>query len=136
MGAGWQIVAFPVVLPWREEFWTLPLYFPDLKVGVAPGWPNQLPYQGLPLPPEAEDPGRDLHGFHPGELHQWQAYNEYQQSQDEGEDDLIQSIRQYEGASTPKPQSPLDPWHLAWQLEKMQADQEADGEWTERRPAL
>jgi hypothetical protein len=30
MGSAWHIVAFPVILPWREEFWTLPLYFPDL----------------------------------------------------------------------------------------------------------
>ena len=47
MGSAWHIVAFPVILPWREEFWTLPLYFPDLKVGVIPGWPEQLPYQGM-----------------------------------------------------------------------------------------
>ena len=50
MGSDWNIVAFPVILPWRDEFWTLPLYFPDLKVGVTPGWPAQLPYQGMPLP--------------------------------------------------------------------------------------
>ena len=125
MKAGWQVVAFPVILPWREEFWTLPLYFPDLKLGVAPGWPNNLPYQGLPLPPEAQAPGRELNGFHPGDLKQWQAFKEYQQAQDEREDDLIRAIRQYEAASTPIPESSPDPWHLAWQLEKMQADQEA-----------
>ncbi|MDD2903678.1 MAG: hypothetical protein PHU44_14735 [Syntrophales bacterium] len=125
MKAGWQIVAFPVILPWREEFWTLPLYFPDLKIGVAPDWPSNLPYQGLPLPPEAQAPGRELKGLHPGDLKQWQAFKEYQQTQNESEDDLIKAIRQYEAAATPKPESHLDPWHLAWQLEKMQADQEA-----------
>jgi len=125
MKAGWQIVAFPVILPWREEFWTLPLYFPDLQVGVTPGWPHNLPYQGLPLPPEAQAPGRELKGFHTGDLKQWQAFKEYQQAQEEREDDLIKAIRQYEAAATPKPESPLDPWSLAWQLEKMLADQEA-----------
>lgn len=125
MGTGWQIVAFPVILPWREEFWTLPLYFPDLKVGVATDWPHQLPYQGLPLPPEAELSARDLKGFQPGELQQWHAFKEYRQAQEEREDDLIQAIRQYEAAAASEPQSPLDPWRLAWQLEKMQADQEA-----------
>lgn len=125
MEGEWQIVAFPVILPWREEFWTLPLYFPDLKVGVAPDWPGKLPYQGLPLPPEAEIPAGNLKGYHPGELHQWQAYQEYRQAQDEREDDLIKAIRQYEADLPPKPQSPLDPWRLVWQLEKMQADQEA-----------
>jgi hypothetical protein len=125
MVAGWQIVAFPVILPWREEFWTLPLYFPDLKLGVAPDWPNGLPFQGLPLPPEAEVPARHLQGFHLGELQQWQAYKEYRQAQDETEDNLIQAIRQYGAAPTSTPPSSLDAWRLAWQLEKMQADQEA-----------
>jgi hypothetical protein len=124
MEAGWQIVAFPVILPWREEFWTLPLYFPDLKVGVAPDWPGKLPYQVLPLPPEAEVPARNLQGFHPGELHQWEAYKEYRQAQEEGGDDLVQAIRQYEGASSSEPKPAVDAWSLAWQLEKMQADQE------------
>ena len=125
MGAEWQIVAFPVILPWREEFWTLPLYFPDLRVGVAPGWPGKLPYQVLPLPPEAEVQARDLKGFHPGELHQWHAFKEYRQAQEEREDDLIQSIRRYGAAPASEPPSPLDAWRLAWQLEKMMADQEA-----------
>jgi len=125
MKARWQIVAFPLILPWREEFWTLPLYFPDLKVGVAPGWPDTLPYQGLPLPPEAEASARNLQGFHPGEIQQWQAYNEYRQAQEERDDDLIKAIRQYDAASKTEPDSPLDPWRLVWQLEKMQSDQEA-----------
>ncbi|MBI4643219.1 MAG: hypothetical protein HY743_05705 [Deltaproteobacteria bacterium] len=125
MAAEWQIVAFPVILPWREEFWTLPLYFPDLKVGVAPGWPGKLPYQGLPLPPEAEVSIRDLKGFQPGELHQWQAFKEYRQAQEEREEDLIQAIRRYGAAPASEPPSPLDAWRLAWQLEKMMADQEA-----------
>lgn len=125
MGGGWQIVAFPVILPWREEFWTLPLYFPDLKVGVVPGWPGNLPYQSLPLPPEAEAPGRELVGFKPGELHQWQAFKEYRRAQEEQEDDLIQAIRRYGAAAAAEPEAPVDAWGLAWQLEKMQADQEA-----------
>lgn len=125
MAAGWQVVAFPVILPWREEFWTLPLYFPDLKVGVTPGWPNQLPYQGLDLPPEVEAEIRELKGFQPGDLRQWQAFKEYRQAQEDRDDDLIQAIRQ--GTATPpKPPGDLpDAWHLAWQMEKILADQEA-----------
>jgi hypothetical protein len=125
MAAEWQVVAFPVILPWREEFWTLPLYFPDLKVGVTPGWPNQLPYQGLDLPPEAATGGRELKGYQPGDLRQWQAFKEYRQAQEDRDDDLIQAIRQ--GTATPpKPPGDLpDAWNLAWQMEKILADQEA-----------
>lgn len=124
MGAGWQTVAFPVILPWREEFWTLPLYFPDLKVGVAPGWPPQLPYQGMPLPPEAEAPPQELKHYHPGELRQWEAFEAYQKAQGE-EIDILQALRgQAEESGAAKKASP-QAWPLAWQLEKMQADQEA-----------
>ncbi len=125
MGSGWNIVAFPVILPWRDEFWTLPLYFPDLKVGVTPGWPPQLPYQGMPLPKEAEVHPRELEHYKPGDLRQWQAFENYQRGQ-EGEGDLIQAIRGYGQGAPPAPPSSLpDPWSLAWQLEKMQADQDA-----------
>jgi hypothetical protein len=125
MMPGWQIVAFPVILPWREEFWTLPLYFPDLKVGEARGWPGSLPYRGLPLPPEAVAPAGETKGLRPGELRQWQAFKEYRQAQEEGEDDLIQAIRRYGEASQPVESGALLAWRLAWQLEKMQADQES-----------
>ncbi|MHB8069578.1 MAG: hypothetical protein ACYDIC_16930 [Desulfobaccales bacterium] len=125
MAAEWQVVAFPVILPWREEFWTLPLYFPDLKVGVIPGWPDKLAYQGLPLPPEAEASGRELKGFKPGELHQWQAFKEYHRVQEDREDDLIQAIRQGRAAASSSPELLPDAWHLAWQMEKLLADQEA-----------
>jgi hypothetical protein len=124
MAAGWQMVAFPVILPWREEFWTLPLYFPDLKVGVIPGWPGNLPYQGLPLPPEAAASGRELKDFKPGDLKQWQAFKEYRQAMENGEDDLIQAIRRGTAAA-PKPEHLPDAWNLAWQMEKILADQEA-----------
>ena len=125
MGSGWNIVAFPVILPWRDEFWTLPLYFPDLKVGVTPGWPAQLPYQGMPLPKEAEVHPRELQHYKPGDLRQWQAFENYQRGQGEGSD-LIQAIRGYGEPATPAPAPPLpDAWSLAWQLEKMQADQDA-----------
>jgi hypothetical protein len=125
MGSGWNIIAFPVILPWRDEFWTLPLYFPDLKVGVTPGWPSQLPYQGMPLPKEAEVHPRELEHYKPGDLRQWQAFENYQRGQGE-EGDLIQAIRGYGEPTKPTPSPvPPDPWSLAWQLEKMQADQDA-----------
>jgi hypothetical protein len=126
MANGWQLVAFPLILPWRPEFYTLPLYFPDLQVGVIPGWPADLPYQGLPLPPEAQITAPDLKHYQPGELRQWQAFADYQQSRDEG--DLVQALKGYAGAPPPPPSETAprpDPWTLAWQLEKMQADQEA-----------
>ncbi|MEW6657928.1 MAG: hypothetical protein AB1424_04655 [Thermodesulfobacteriota bacterium] len=125
MAAGWQAVAFPVILPWREEFWTLPLYFPDLQVGVIPGWPSQLSYRGLSLPPEAEAAGREFKGFRPGEMQQWQAFKEYRAAQEDGEDDLIQAIRRGTGAPAPQSGDLPDPWNLAWQMEKLLADQEA-----------
>jgi hypothetical protein len=124
MGSGWNIVAFPVILPWRDEFWTLPLYFPDLKVGVTPGWPAQLAYQGMPLPQEAQVHRRELEHYKAGDLRQWQAFENFQRG--EGEGDLIQAIRGYGTVSTPAAPSPSpDAWSLAWQLEKMQADEEA-----------
>jgi len=126
MGSSWHIIAFPVILPWREEFWTLPLYFPDLKVGVIPGWPEQLPYQGMPLPLEAEVNSRELQHYNPGDLRQWQAFADYRREQEEAGDNLLQAIRGYGQGAAPEPQSPRPgAWSLAWQLEKMQADQEA-----------
>jgi hypothetical protein len=126
MGSAWRIVAFPVILPWREEFWTLPLYFPDLKVGVTPGWPEQLPYRGMPLPAEAQINPRELQHYQPGDLSQWQAFENYRRDQAEEGENLIQAIRGYgePPASEPQPPPP-SAWSLAWQLEKMQADQEA-----------
>jgi hypothetical protein len=124
MESGWQIIAFPVILPWREEFWTLPLYFPDLRVGVIPGWPPQLPYQGMPLPLEAQPHPQELKHYQPGDLRQWQAFRDFQREQGE-EADLLQILRHYGEAAAPEPPPSPDAWSLAWQLEKMQADQEA-----------
>jgi len=126
MASNWQIVAFPLILPWREDFWTLPLYFPDLKVGVASGWPGQLPYQGLSLPPEAQIGPREYKHYKPGELHQWTAFEKYQQNWTEA-GDLLEDLRHYgrvERAPLPPDSSP-DLWSLAWQIEKLQSDQEA-----------
>jgi hypothetical protein len=121
----WQLAAFPLILPWRREFWTLPLYFPDLQFGVIPDLPQGLPYQSLPLPAAALADVRDLGRVHPGDLRQWQAFAEYQRPREEVED----IVRELKGIPTQRPpasDSPLtaDPWILAWQLEKMQADQE------------
>ncbi|MFA5111385.1 MAG: hypothetical protein WC443_08280 [Desulfobaccales bacterium] len=125
MGSAWHTVAFPVILPWRDEFWTLPLYFPDLKLGVIPGWPSQLPYQGLPLPAEAEIHPRELEHYKPGDLRQWRAFADYQRDQGE-EDDMLKAIRGYGQPTSPEtPPPPPNAWALAWQLEKMQADQDA-----------
>ncbi len=125
MESAWHFVAFPVILPWRDEFWTLPLYFPDLKLGVIPGWPPQLPYQGLQLPPEAEVHPRELEHYKPGDLRQWRAFADYQQNL-ETEDDILKAMRGYGQPAEPETTSPApNAWSLAWQLEKMQADQDA-----------
>jgi hypothetical protein len=128
MGAHWQIVAFPVILPWRQEFWTLPLYFPDLKVGVAPGWPPEMPYRSMEMPPEALGPTKELKHYRPGELRQWHAFGEMRHAQ-EDLGDLVQILRHYgeeppEAAEAGRPPA-AEVWRLAWQLEKMSADQEA-----------
>jgi hypothetical protein len=126
MGSPWHIVAFPVILPWREEFWTLPLYLPDLKVGVTPGWPEQLPYRGMPLPSEAEVHPRELEHYQPGDLRQWRAFADYQQEQEDGGENMLQAIRGYGQPTAPETQPPSsNAWSLAWQLERMQADQDA-----------
>ncbi len=122
----WRIVAFPMILPWRPEFWTLPLFFPDLTVGVLWQWPAGLPYQSRPLPPQAAAGGRDIKHYAPGELKQWQAYEEYASDQ-EGLDDIVRALR----GEPAKPAVAGGPWkdeeaaNLAWQLEVMEADQEA-----------
>jgi len=126
MGSPWHIVAFPVILPWREEFWTLPLYLPDLKVGVIPGWPEQLPYKGMPLPPEAEVHPRELEHYLPGDLRQWRAFADYRRDQEDAGENTLQAIRGYGQPGAPEAQPPSpNAWSLAWQLEKMQADQDA-----------
>jgi hypothetical protein len=125
MGLPWNIVAFPVILPWQEEFWTLPLYFPDLKVGVTPGWPTDLPYKGMPLPQEAQIHSRELQHYQPGEVRQWQAFEAYRRDQ-AGEGNLVQAIRDYgQPAASPPAATAPNVWALAWQLEKMQADEDA-----------
>ena len=124
MASNWHIVAFPLILPWRDDFWTLPLYFPQLKVGVIPGWPSQLPYQGLPLPPEAQPHPQELKHFTGGDLRQWQAFEKYQEAQAEA-GDLLGDVRNYGRAEAPEPDASPQAWSLAWQLEKLQADQEA-----------
>jgi hypothetical protein len=122
----WRIVAFPMILPWRPEFWTLPLFFPDLTVGVLWQWPAGLPYQGRELPPRAAAGGRDIKQYASGELKQWQAYEEYARDQ-EGVEDIVRALR----GEPAEPKVAPGPWkdeeasNLAWQLEVMEADQEA-----------
>lgn len=124
MSASWRFVAFPLILPWRPEFWSLPLFFPDLQVGVLWQWPQGVPYQGRPLPAGALG-GRDFRDYAPGELRQWQAYQEYSHSQEEI-DDIVRALK----GEPATPEALEGPWKeealsLAWQLEMMEADQEA-----------
>ncbi len=124
MGIGWHIVAFPLILPWRKEFWTLPLYFADLKVGVIPGWPKAVPYQGRPLPPEATAPGNELRHYHPGDLLQRKAFKDFLESREEVED-IIRELKGLPKEALPEELPSGEAWSLVWQLEKMQADEEA-----------
>ncbi len=124
MTGRWQLIAFPLILPWRQEFWTLPLYFPHLRVGVAPGWPAALPYATRPLPPEATAPLPELRHYQPGELTQQQAYQAYL-ADEEKVDDILRELRGLPKEEAPGPPPPAQVLALAWHLEKMQADQEA-----------
>jgi len=126
VAATWRYVAFPLILPWRQEYWGLPLYFPNLTVGVLWEWPPGLPYQGRPLPPEAKAGGRELRHYAPGELKQWQAFQEYADTR-EGVEDILRALKgEPEEAKAPRgPWQTEDIFHLAWQLEMAEADQEA-----------
>jgi len=124
MAGTWSIAAFPLILPWQPEFWTLPLYFPDLKVGVKHQWPESVPYEGLPLPPEARRPLADLKHYAPGEARQWHAFQEFQQSREEV-DDLVRALRGEPEEPAPETREFPEAWAMAWQLEQMQAEQDA-----------
>ena len=124
MGSRWQIIAFPLILPWRKEFWTLPLYFADLQVGVIPGWPEAMPYRGRPLPSEAMAPGNELRHYHPGELLQRKAFKNFLESREEVED-IVRELKGLPKEALPMELPSGEAWSLVWQLEKMQADEEA-----------
>jgi len=126
MSPSWRPVAFPLILPWRPEFWTLPLFFPDLAVGVLWHWPAGLPYKGRELPPQAVAGGREFKRYAPGELKQWQAFEEYSRSREEVAD-IVRALK----GEPAEPDLAAGPWNekeainLAWQLEVLEADQEA-----------
>ncbi len=124
MSRGWQILAFPLILPWREEFWTLPLYVPHLEVGVASGWPPSFPVKTRPLPPEAMTPLPDLRHYHTGELTQQQAYRAYLEAREEVED-ILRELQGLPPRETPEAPVEAQAVALAWHLERMEAEQEA-----------
>ncbi|MFZ2089672.1 MAG: hypothetical protein WAU47_13960 [Desulfobaccales bacterium] len=121
----WRYVAFPMILPWRPEFWSLPLFFPNLTVGVLWQWPAGMPYEGRALPPDAAPGRQDLRHYAPGELQQWQAFEEYSRDREEL-DDIVRALK-----GEPAQPASKGLWqdrqalNLAWQLEVMEADQEA-----------
>jgi hypothetical protein len=124
MPSGWQIIAFPLILWWQEDFWTLPLYFADLRVGVARGWPPGLPYAFRPLPPELAGPVPDLRHYHPGDLTQQKAYQAYLEAREEVED-ILRELKGLPKEEAPGLAPEVQALRLAWQLEQMEADQEA-----------
>jgi hypothetical protein len=124
MGSNWKLVAFPLILPWRKEFWTLPLYFVDLQVGVIPGWPEVVPYRGRPLPPEAVASGNELRHYHPGELRQRQAFKNFLETREEV-DDIVRELKGLPREALEEGLPSAEAWSLVWQMEKMQADEEA-----------
>lgn len=138
MSGNLHFAAFPLILPWREEFWGLPLYFPELTVGVLWHWPPGLPYQGRPLPPQVEAGLKELRHYAPGDLTQWQAYEKYRDTREEV-DDILRALRGEPEAEAEKVKGPWqteDIYSVAWQLELAEADQEAHlnrvdrgGEW-------
>ncbi len=69
------------------------------------------------------DPPQELKHYQPGDFQQWQAFQTYQEGQTDG-DDLLVKIRHYDQAEPPEKKAFPQAWSLAWQLEKLQADQE------------
>ncbi len=124
MKTDWQIVAFPLILPWRKEFWTLPVYFPNLQVGVPLNWPEAMPYQGKPLPPEAHATINELRHYHPGELLQRKAFQDFLESREEVED-IIRELKGLPKEALPEGLPRAEAWTIVWQMEKMQAYEEA-----------
>lgn len=123
---GWRLIAFPLIIPWREEFWTLPLYFPHLEVGVAPNWPAAMPYETRPLPQEAERPLKELAHYRPGELTQQKAFEDFLAAQEEEVGDILRELKGLPPEEKPAgPKVEAQALTLAWQLEKLQADEEA-----------
>jgi hypothetical protein len=120
----WEYVAFPLILPWRREFWTLPLYLADLRVGVIPGWPEAIPYRGRPLPSEALAPLNELRHYYPGELSQRKAFKDFLASREEV-DDIVRELKGLPREALEEARPAVEGWALVWQLEKMQADEEA-----------
>lgn len=135
----WQIAAFPLVIGWQPEYWSLPLYFPDLVVGLCEGQPEGTGLQSVPLPPRNESLSFDWRNYRPGELQQWKAYLDYKASAEEDEEelDLIHAIKGEPAVALPEPPqgesgvtlpkllNTSATWTVAWQLEKMVAEQEA-----------
>ncbi|MDI6853186.1 MAG: hypothetical protein QME75_06215 [Deltaproteobacteria bacterium] len=124
MKTNWQIVAFPLILPWRREFWTLPVYFPNLQVGVPLNWPEAMPYQGKPLPPEASAAINELSHYHPGELLQRKAFQDFLESREEVED-IVRELKGLPKEAQPEGLPSAEAWTIVWQMEKMQAHEEA-----------
>ena len=126
MASALKPVAFPLILPWRPEFWTLPLYFPELQVGVLWQWPPEVPYRGMELPAQARSGAGELRHYAPGELRQWRAVEEARGTGEEL-DDLVRALK----GEPPPPPTPEGPWQtetvwsLAWQVELSEAEQEA-----------
>ncbi|MCL6620476.1 MAG: hypothetical protein K6T55_00090 [Syntrophobacterales bacterium] len=122
----WRLIAFPLILPWREEFWTLPLYFPHLEVGVALGWPAAMPYETRPLPPAAQRPLKELAHYRPGELTQQKAFEDFLSAQEEEVGEILRELKGLPPEEKPAPPKvEAQALTLAWQLEKLQADEEA-----------
>mgnify|MGYP001107995978 CR=1 FL=1 len=121
----WRLIAFPLILPWREEFWTLPLYFPHLEVGVGLGWPAAMPYRTRPLPPEAQKPLTELKQYQPGELTQKKAYEDYLAAREEELGEILRELKGLPPEEKPPRGVEAEALTLAWQLERLQAEEEA-----------
>ncbi|MGQ9687495.1 MAG: hypothetical protein ACUVXF_01720 [Desulfobaccales bacterium] len=120
-----RFVSFPLIIPWRLEFWSLPLFFPDLAVGVLWQWPPGIPYRGRPLPAAAIFDDKELRHYAPGDLTQWQAYEQYAGGTEEV-DDIVRALKGEppESKVVEKPFKEEKAWKVAWRLEVMEADQE------------
>jgi hypothetical protein len=96
------------------------------------------PLPGRPLPPEAAAGGRDLQHYAPGELTQWRAYEDYAGEREEVAD-IVRALRGEPAEPQLRPGGPWkedDAWRVAWQLEAMEAEQDADLIRVDREDAL
>lgn len=121
-GWDWTWVAFPVCLPWQEEFGPLSFYFPEVECGLLLQAPPAVGWRSRFQPPKYQNLPALLKGFRPGELRQWQAFLDFLASQEGDDTELRAAIRGELAPVLPPSPEPELLWSLAYQLEQVLSD--------------